>query len=117
MASATLTAPASARLSWLDGMKGISILWIAFFHFFGTYANGGIHVKPFEILRVEGSREHFASQISALVSDSFLIRKSDNLDSERQFSFAIAQMLDTRDGHQHTEGSVKFSGITHGIQM
>jgi peptidoglycan/LPS O-acetylase OafA/YrhL len=40
MASATPTAPASARLSWLDGMKGISILWIAFFHFFGTYANG-----------------------------------------------------------------------------
>jgi peptidoglycan/LPS O-acetylase OafA/YrhL len=39
MASAAPTAPASARLSWLDGMKGISILWIAFFHFFGTYAN------------------------------------------------------------------------------
>lgn len=40
MASAAPTAPASVRLSWLDGMKGISILWIAFFHFFGTYANG-----------------------------------------------------------------------------
>src|SRR5262249_52483942 len=40
MASAAPTAPASPRLSWLDGMKGISILWIAFFHFFGTYANG-----------------------------------------------------------------------------
>jgi peptidoglycan/LPS O-acetylase OafA/YrhL len=40
MANATPTAPASPRLSWLDGMKGISILWIAFFHFFGTYANG-----------------------------------------------------------------------------
>ena len=40
MASAAPTAPASARLTWLDGMKGISILWIAFFHFFGTYANG-----------------------------------------------------------------------------
>lgn len=40
MASAAPTAPASARLSWLDGMKGISILWIAFFHFLGTYANG-----------------------------------------------------------------------------
>ena len=40
MDSAAPTAPASARLSWPDGMKGISILWIAFFHFFGTYANG-----------------------------------------------------------------------------
>lgn len=40
MASAAPIAPAGARLSWLDGMKGISILWIAFFHFFGTYANG-----------------------------------------------------------------------------
>ncbi|HJY80840.1 MAG TPA: acyltransferase [Candidatus Binatia bacterium] len=40
MASAAPTAPASVRLSWLDGMKGISILWIVFFHFFGTYANG-----------------------------------------------------------------------------
>jgi len=39
MASATPAAPTSARLTWLDGMKGISILWIAFFHFFGTYAN------------------------------------------------------------------------------
>ncbi len=27
------------RLNWLDGMKGISILWIAFFHVFKTYAN------------------------------------------------------------------------------
>ncbi len=40
MASAAPTAPVSTRLSWLDGMKGISILWIAFFRFFGTYANG-----------------------------------------------------------------------------
>ncbi|MBI3304162.1 MAG: acyltransferase family protein [Deltaproteobacteria bacterium] len=39
MASAAQPAPAGARLSWLDGMKGISILWIAFFHFFNTYAN------------------------------------------------------------------------------
>lgn len=39
MASAAQPAPAPARLSWLDGMKGISILWIAFFHFFNTYAN------------------------------------------------------------------------------
>jgi peptidoglycan/LPS O-acetylase OafA/YrhL len=27
------------RLRWLDGMKGISILWIVYFHFFGTWAN------------------------------------------------------------------------------
>src|SRR5262249_44346159 len=40
MASAAPTASANARLSWLDDMKGISILWIAFFHFLGTYANG-----------------------------------------------------------------------------
>jgi len=32
-------APPGARLTWLDSMKGISILWIAFFHFFGTYQN------------------------------------------------------------------------------
>jgi peptidoglycan/LPS O-acetylase OafA/YrhL len=30
---------ATARLTWIDVMKGISILWIAFFHFFRTYAN------------------------------------------------------------------------------
>ena len=29
-----------ARLDWLDGTKGIAILWIAFFHFFIAY-NGG----------------------------------------------------------------------------
>ena len=40
MASAAPTAPASARLSWPDSVKGISILWIVFFHFFGIYANG-----------------------------------------------------------------------------
>jgi peptidoglycan/LPS O-acetylase OafA/YrhL len=40
MVNATPAAPANARLTWLDGMKGISILWIAFFHFFNTYANG-----------------------------------------------------------------------------
>jgi peptidoglycan/LPS O-acetylase OafA/YrhL len=40
MANAAQSAPTGARLTWLDGMKGISILWIAFFHFFGTYANG-----------------------------------------------------------------------------
>lgn len=33
-------APVSVRLSWLDGMKGISILWIVFFHFFNTYEDG-----------------------------------------------------------------------------
>jgi peptidoglycan/LPS O-acetylase OafA/YrhL len=29
-----------ARLDWLDGMKGIAILWILFFHFFCTYEDG-----------------------------------------------------------------------------
>jgi len=29
----------TARLAWLDGVKGISILWIVFFHFFKTYEN------------------------------------------------------------------------------
>jgi peptidoglycan/LPS O-acetylase OafA/YrhL len=29
----------AARLDWLDGAKGISILWIVFFHFFNTYTN------------------------------------------------------------------------------
>ncbi|MGE0683537.1 MAG: acyltransferase family protein [Candidatus Binatia bacterium] len=40
MATAATRAPAGTRLTWLDSMKGISILWIAFFHFFGTYQNG-----------------------------------------------------------------------------
>jgi peptidoglycan/LPS O-acetylase OafA/YrhL len=39
MTSAARPAAATARLTWLDGMKGISILWIAFFHFFTTYTN------------------------------------------------------------------------------
>ena len=39
MATAAAPAPSGARLTWLDSMKGISILWIAFFHFFGTYQN------------------------------------------------------------------------------
>jgi peptidoglycan/LPS O-acetylase OafA/YrhL len=29
-----------ARLDWLDGTKGIAILWIVFFHFFVTYEDG-----------------------------------------------------------------------------
>jgi peptidoglycan/LPS O-acetylase OafA/YrhL len=34
-------APApSRRLDWLDGVKGLSILWIAFFHFYDTWSNG-----------------------------------------------------------------------------
>jgi peptidoglycan/LPS O-acetylase OafA/YrhL len=33
-------AAASPRLSWLDGTKGIAILWIVFFHFFRDYSNG-----------------------------------------------------------------------------
>ncbi len=33
--------PASPRrLDWLDGVKGLSILWIAFFHFYDTWSNG-----------------------------------------------------------------------------
>ncbi len=30
----------STRLDWLDGMKGIAILWIVFFHFFVAYGEG-----------------------------------------------------------------------------
>lgn len=40
MATAAARAPVGVRLTWLDSMKGISILWIAFFHFFGAYQNG-----------------------------------------------------------------------------
>jgi len=39
MATAAAPTPTGARLTWLDSMKGLSILWIAFFHFFGTYQN------------------------------------------------------------------------------
>ncbi len=39
MATAATPASGATRLSWLDSIKGISILWIAFFHFFGAYEN------------------------------------------------------------------------------
>lgn len=39
MAEASTSAPPVVRLTWLDGMKGISILWIAFFHFYTSYTN------------------------------------------------------------------------------
>ncbi|MSQ46874.1 MAG: acyltransferase [Deltaproteobacteria bacterium] len=39
MAEAPRPAPMAVRLTWLDGMKGISILWIAFFHFYTAYTN------------------------------------------------------------------------------
>src|SRR6267142_2607758 len=29
----------TARVEWPDGMKGLAILWIAFFHFYNTYTN------------------------------------------------------------------------------
>ena len=31
---------ATVRLTWIDGIKGISILWIAFFHYFEVLAKG-----------------------------------------------------------------------------
>ncbi|HME70089.1 MAG TPA: hypothetical protein VKM54_09510 [Myxococcota bacterium] len=30
---------ARARLLWVDALKGIAILWIAYFHFFKAWAN------------------------------------------------------------------------------
>lgn len=33
--------PAATRLGWLDGMKGISILWIAYFHTFSVLVGDG----------------------------------------------------------------------------
>lgn len=39
MAEPPTSAPPVVRLTWLDGMKGISILWIAFFHFYTSYTN------------------------------------------------------------------------------
>ena len=39
MADAVKPAVPVVRLTWLDSMKGISILWIAFFHFYTTYTN------------------------------------------------------------------------------
>jgi peptidoglycan/LPS O-acetylase OafA/YrhL len=39
-APSAIPAPRQARLTWLDGSKGISILWIVFFHFFNAYTNG-----------------------------------------------------------------------------
>ena len=32
-------APPAVRLTWLDATKGISILWIVYFHFFGAYSS------------------------------------------------------------------------------
>jgi peptidoglycan/LPS O-acetylase OafA/YrhL len=40
MASPSPAVSTSIRLTWLDELKGISILWIVFFHFFGAYADG-----------------------------------------------------------------------------
>ena len=39
MADAVKPVQPGVRLTWLDSMKGISILWIAFFHFYTTYTN------------------------------------------------------------------------------
>lgn len=39
MLYATCNAPSASRFWWLDGIKGISILWIVFFHTFTTYNN------------------------------------------------------------------------------
>lgn len=39
MADAAQPALPAVRLTWLDSMKGISILWIAFFHFYTTYTD------------------------------------------------------------------------------
>jgi peptidoglycan/LPS O-acetylase OafA/YrhL len=30
-----------ARLAWLDGVRGLAILWVVFFHFFKAYAHDG----------------------------------------------------------------------------
>jgi peptidoglycan/LPS O-acetylase OafA/YrhL len=37
MAEATGTTGHPPRLAWLDVIKGVAIVWIVFFHFFGTY--------------------------------------------------------------------------------
>jgi peptidoglycan/LPS O-acetylase OafA/YrhL len=37
MISSSPAKPDGARFWWLDGIKGISILWIVFFHFFSAY--------------------------------------------------------------------------------
>ena len=39
MAQASPVAPRAVRVLWIDGVKGISILWIAYFHLFLTYAD------------------------------------------------------------------------------
>jgi peptidoglycan/LPS O-acetylase OafA/YrhL len=40
MADEVSAAPPKARFWWLDGIKGVSILWIVFFHFFSTFDSG-----------------------------------------------------------------------------
>lgn len=39
MPDATATTARPPRLDWLDVIKGVSILWIVFFHLFGTYVH------------------------------------------------------------------------------
>jgi peptidoglycan/LPS O-acetylase OafA/YrhL len=39
MGAAPAVAPGGGRLRWLDGIKGLAILWIAYFHCFETYNN------------------------------------------------------------------------------
>jgi peptidoglycan/LPS O-acetylase OafA/YrhL len=40
MADEASAPPPKARFWWLDGIKGVSILWIVFFHFFSTFYSG-----------------------------------------------------------------------------
>ena len=47
MAEAPTPAPTAVLLTWLDGMKGISILWIAFFYFYTAYTNNRYPKKNF----------------------------------------------------------------------
>lgn len=59
------------RLSWLDGMKGIGILWIAFFHFFGTYTRDAfpspLHAGYFEAFREMCAPTSHLGEVDCLV--------------------------------------------------
>jgi peptidoglycan/LPS O-acetylase OafA/YrhL len=45
-ASSGMPKPATVRLGWIDGVKGISILWVAFFHAFSMRSGFPWPLKP-----------------------------------------------------------------------
>jgi hypothetical protein len=81
MAAATAT-PAGARLTWPDSMKGIAILWIAFFHFFGAYQNGRF---PSAITVCAIPLERYVNQLTSRILDKTQESEQPSVKSKQQY--------------------------------